>query len=118
MIEQTLDTVRVPRKGAGRPRKRIKRLIYDRAADSKALRDRLKKERGIDLICRRRKNCKHKIQDGRKLRRYKRRWIIERTNARLQNFRRVAVRYDRSLSIYKAFTVLACILIVLKRVMK
>ena len=118
LIEQTLDTVRVPRKGAGRPRKKFKRLIYDRAADSKALRERLKRDRDIDLICPHRKNNKHKTQDGRKLRRYKRRWKIERTNAWLQNYRRIVVRYDRFLSIYKAFVTLAFIMIVLKRVMK
>ncbi len=81
LIEQTLDTIRIPRKGRGRPRKRIKRLIYDKAADSNDLWVRLKRERGIDLICPHRKNNKHKTQDGRKLRRYKRRWKIERTNA-------------------------------------
>jgi transposase len=34
-------------------------------------------------------------QDGRKLRSDKKRWKIERTNAWLQNFRRVVVRYER-----------------------
>ena len=64
LIESTLDEIRVPRVGAGRPRKRIKRLIYDRAADSLKLRQRLKTERGIDLICPHRSNCKNKVQDG------------------------------------------------------
>jgi IS5 family transposase len=50
------------------------------------LRERLKK-RGIDLIVPYRKNSKkRKYEDGRKLRRYKRRWIIERTNAWLSQF--------------------------------
>ncbi|MBP5620901.1 MAG: transposase, partial [Thermoguttaceae bacterium] len=43
---------------------------------------------------------------------------IERTNAWLHNYRRVTVRYDRFLSIYKAFVTLAFIMIVLNRVMK
>jgi hypothetical protein len=34
-------------------------------------------------------------QDGRALRRYQRRWIVERTNAWLGNFRRLVVRYAR-----------------------
>ena len=34
---------------------------------------------------------------------YKRRWIVERTIRWLGNFRRLAVRDDRSLQIYRAF---------------
>ncbi len=45
--------------------------------------------RGIELIAPHRSNRKKPAtQDGRALRRYKRRWIIERTNAWLGNFRR------------------------------
>jgi len=55
------------------------RLIYDRAADSDPLRERLA-GRNIELIC---PHCKgrvrHATQDGRALRRYRKRWIIERT---------------------------------------
>jgi IS5 family transposase len=50
LIENTIDQVRVPKPKRGRPRKRTKRLIYDKAADSDSLRKRLKR-RGIDLIC-------------------------------------------------------------------
>jgi transposase len=72
----------------GRPRTKPKRVIADRAYDSDPLRERLKK-RGIDLIVPyRENNKKRKHEDGRKLRRYKRRWIIERTNAWLGQFRR------------------------------
>jgi IS4 transposase len=42
-------------------------------------------------------------QDGRALRRYRRRWKIERTFAWLGNFRHLVVRYDRSLTIYSVF---------------
>jgi len=64
------------------------RLIYDKAADSDPLRERLAK-RGVDLVCPHHKNrVKKPTQDGRKLRRYKRRWKIERTIAWLHNFRR------------------------------
>ena len=69
LIEPLLNTIRVPRVGAGRPRTKIKRLIYDRAADSLKLRRRLLEGRGVDLICLHRKNCRHKVQDGRILRR-------------------------------------------------
>ena len=42
-------------------------------------------------------------QDGRILRRCKRRWIVEQTFAWLGNFRHLVVRYDRSLTIYRTF---------------
>ena len=42
-------------------------------------------------------------QDGRALRRYQRRWIVERTNAWLGNFRRLVVRCEHNLMVYQAF---------------
>jgi len=115
LIETTLDTVAVPRPGRGRPRKNPTRLIYDRAADSDPLRERLKR-RGIELICPHRRNRKKpKTQDGRKLRRYKRRWKIERTIGWLGNFRRLVVRWDHQITAYRAFIHLACLLIVLRQ---
>jgi len=51
------------------------------------------------------------LQDGRPLRRYKRRWIIERTIAWLQNFRRIVVRWERYSQMYLAFVHVACLLI-------
>ncbi|MGA2630148.1 MAG: transposase [Terriglobia bacterium] len=61
---------------------------------------------------------KSPTQDGRALRRYRRRWTVERTIAWLGNFRRLVVRYDRSLTIYQAFVHIACFIIVLRRVLK
>jgi transposase len=45
----------------------------------------------------------------RKLRRYKRRWIVERTNAWLGQFRRLLVRHEHLLTTYQAFFYLACL---------
>ena len=93
------------------------RLIADKAYDSNPARGQLV-ERGIEPIIPARKNNRRAThQDGRKLRRYKRRWIIERTNAWLQNFRRLVVRYERSLANFKALVHMACALICLKRVL-
>ena len=90
------------------------RLIYDRACDSDPLRKRLAK-RGIDLICPHRKNrVKPKTQDGRKLRRYRKRWKIERTFAWLGNFRRLVVRYDRNIESYRGFFHMACLLLTVR----
>ena len=115
LIESTLDRVAVPRSGRGRPRKNPSRLIYDKAADSDPLRKRLKR-RGIELICPHKSNrVRPPTQDVRKLRRYKRRWKIERTIGWLGNFRRLVVRYERHISMYQAFFHVACLLITLRQ---
>jgi transposase len=115
LVEATLETMAVPRQGRGRPRKRPERRIYDKACDADALRKRLAR-RGIDLICPHRKNrTKPSMQDGRKLRRYKRRWKVERTFAWLGNFRRLVVRWERHITMYRAFFHVACLLITLKK---
>lgn len=114
LAETTLQQVRVPRR-KGRPRQKPKRIIADRAYDSDPLRQRWKK-RSIELIAPYRKNNKkRRYHDGRKLRRYKRRWIVERTNAWLGQFRRLLVRHEHLLSAYYAFFYLACLLITLRR---
>ena len=75
-------------------------------------------KRGIEpIIPRRRNNPRATHQDGRKLRRYKRRWVVERTNSWLQTFRRLVARYERSAAIFTALVHLACALMTLKRVL-
>lgn len=54
-------------------------------------------------------------QDGRPLRRYKRRWKIERLYAWLQNFRRLVVRYEFYAEHFRAFVVLGCIRILIRQ---
>jgi transposase len=91
-----------------------KRLIGDRAYDSDPL-DADLAEAGIEMIAAHRKNRKKpKTQDGRKLRRYKRRWKIERLFAWLGNFRRLVVRYERRVENYLGFVKLGCIVILLR----
>jgi transposase len=46
------------------------------------------------------------MQDGRTLRRYRKRWKVERTFAWLQNFRRLWVRQDRLISVCQGFSTL------------
>ncbi len=92
-----------------------KRLIYDLAADSDPLRERLKQRR-IELICPHRCNrSKPAKQDGRSLRRYKRRWKVERTIGWLQNFRRIVTRYEYHAHLFHGFVQLACIMITLRQ---
>jgi len=119
LAEQTLAAIRVGRRHrAGRPRQKPLRVIADKGYDSDALRARLRR-RGILLIAPHRSNRRRTPpQDGRMLRRYRRRWTVERTFAWLGNFRHLVVRYDHSLSIYRAFFHIACFMIVLRRVVQ
>jgi len=94
------------------------RLIGDKAYDSDPLDTRLAEERGVEMIAphtgRRRKTI---TQDGRPLRRYQRRWKIERLFAWLQNFRRLVVRYEHHLLNFLGMIQLGCIIILLRRVL-
>ena len=115
LVDKTLGTIAVPRAGPGRPRTRPKRLIGDKAYDSDPLRTRLKK-RGIELIAPHKENrIKPPTQDGRKLRRYKRRWKVERTFAWFGQFKRLLVRWEHKIQMYRAFFLIACIIIALRR---
>jgi transposase len=107
LIEQLLDRrMRI---------RRPERLIYDRAADSDPLRARLAKRR-IELICPHRANRKKPAtQDGRKLRRYKRRYKVERSISWLFNFRRLVVRYERHATLFLSFVQLACMYTILQK---
>ena len=96
-------------------RRSPRRLIYDTAADSDPLRTRLKRRR-IDLICPHRNNrTKAATQDGRKLRRYRRRWKVERSIGWLQNFRRLVTRYEHYAHLFHGFVQIACLMIVMRR---
>jgi transposase len=113
LLEPTLDRINVSTDGEAPTQP--ERLILDRGYDSDPLRERLA-GRGIEMICPHRRNrVKPKTQDGRPLRRYKRRWKVERTFAWLGNFRRLVVRYERHLEMYRAFFHVACLLITLRQ---
>ncbi|MFZ6019766.1 MAG: IS5 family transposase [Chloroflexota bacterium] len=106
LVEATLDTMfttELP-----------ERLIGDKAYDSDPLDEKLA-ENGVELIAPHRSNRKKgKTQDGRKLRRYRRRWKIERLFAWLQNYRRILVRFDRLVENYIGFVHLGCLVILLR----
>jgi len=92
------------------------RLIGDKAYDSDKLDEKLREKSGTELIAPHRENRKRKTtQDGRKLRRYKRRWKIERLFAWLQNFRRLVVRYEHHVENFLGMLHLGCIIILLRR---
>lgn len=106
LVERTLEERFV----AGLPEK----LIGDRAYDSDPLDERLA-QMGVEMIAPHRTGrIKPKTQDGRKLRRYKRRWKVERFFAWLFNYRRCIVRHEYKEQNFKAVVLLACSMIFLK----
>lgn len=91
------------------------RLIGDRAYDSDPL-DAALEAQGVEMIAPHRKGRKKRsTQDGRKLRRYKRRWKVERLFAWLGNFRRLVVRYEWRVENYLGFARLGCVMILLRQ---
>lgn len=88
-------------------------LIGDNAYDSDHLDAELKLF-GIEVIAPHRRNRKNSTQDGRRLKRYRRRWKIERLFAWLQNFRRLVVRYERHVENFLGMLHLASALILLR----
>lgn len=90
------------------------RLIGDKAYDSAPLERNLKLF-DVELIVPHRATRKNRTQDGRKLRRYKRRWHVERLFAWLQTFRRLVTRFENKACNFLAFLKLACVIILLRR---
>ena len=91
------------------------KLIGDRAYDSDPLDARLVEERGVEMIAPHRSNRKRApTQDGRPLRRYVRRWKVERLFAWLHNYRRLVVRYERHVENFQGLVQLGCMMILLR----
>ena len=90
-------------------------LIGDKAYDSDPL-DAHLREQGIELVCPHKSNRKKpKTQDGRRLRRYERRWIVERFFAWIQWQRRLLVRWEFHPANFLGFVQLAALCILLKQ---
>ena len=106
-VDQTLDEVTL--------KYLPPRLIGDKAFDSAKIVARVRDERGLALIAPRRCTTKSRKQDGRVLRRYKRRWLVERLFAWLKRYRRIGTRFERRSENYLGFLHLACIVIITTR---
>lgn len=89
------------------------RLIGDKAFDSDPLDRHLKQDYGIEMIAPNRQN-RSPTQDGRPLRRYKRRWAVERLFAWLQWFRRLVTRYEFHAENFLGMVRLGCMSIMLR----
>lgn len=92
------------------------RLIGDKAYDSDQLDSQVLQQFGAEMIAPHRegRRADRITQDGRPLRRFKRRWKVERLFAWLYNFRRLVVRYEYHAENYFGFIQLACIMILLR----
>ena len=90
------------------------RLIGDKAYDSDPLAAQLA-QGDVELIAPNRENRTVKTQDGRPLRRYKRRWLVERLFAGLKRFRRIAWRWDPKAVNFLGFVQLGCAVILLRQ---
>jgi transposase len=108
LIEDAIDDIPVPLPDQVS-------VIADRGYDSDPLRDRLQEQR-INLISPHRTNrTRPSRNDGRSLRRSARRYVIERTNAWLHSYRRLANRWEFYSFIYHGFVRLACVIIAIAR---
>jgi transposase len=91
-------------------------LIGDRAYDSDPLDAELRTTFGIELIAPHHpRHNRPPFQDRRALRRYKRRWVVERFFAWLHNSRRLVVRWERYVENFVAMLQLGCMRILLNR---
>jgi transposase len=71
-------------------------------------------ERNIQLIAPRRRTTTNRKQDGRALRRYRRRWKVEALFARLKRWRRIATRWDSKAENFFGFVQLGCVVLLLR----
>ena len=95
----------------------LERMIGDKAYDSDRLDATLATEWSIEMIAPHRSGRKVPTQDGRPLRRYRRRWKVERLFAWCHNYRRLVTRWEYNPENFLGMWHLAAMLILIKRVL-
>ena len=98
-----MDAIPPLRSARGRPRQRPDCVLGDRGYDAAALRCGLRARHIVPWLAMRRS------EHGNGLGRW--RWVVERTFAWLNQFRRLRVRYEKRADIHEAFLSLGCALI-------
>ena len=109
LLEPLVDAIRPIRRPIGqpgRPRRRPAKLHADKAYASRANRQALRR-RGITP-----RIARPGVDSSQRLGRF--RWVVERSQAWVVGFRKLAVRYDRHTATVLAFLHLACALIGLR----
>src|ERR1043165_7918799 len=108
LLEEAIDAIPPVYNGrVGRPRFRPEKLHADKAYDFAFCREALRCRGIIPRIARR------GIDSSERLGRH--RWVVERTHAWLNQYRRLRVRYERRDDIHLAFLRLGCALICMKQ---
>lgn len=110
VFEQLVDSVAPVRGRVGRPRRRPDKLHADKAYDFRQARRALRKRHIQSRIARRGVDSSQRL--GR------RRWVVERTFAHLNQMRRLAVRYERRADIHEAFLTLSCALLAFNHLLR
>ena len=103
MLEATVDAIPPVKGRRGRPRQRPAKLHADKGYDYPRCRQALRQRGILPRIARK------GIESSERLGRH--RWVVERTLAWLNRFRRLIVRYERRADIHQAFLSLGCALI-------
>jgi transposase len=119
LAQQTLDTIKVAR-ARGRPKRRPQKLVADRGYDSNAFRQALRR-RGMRMcIPPKRRPASWRARRGRPVvarkADYRLRYTVERSFAWLGNFRRLLIRWERRVAVYRSFFAVAVMLLCLRRV--
>jgi IS5 family transposase len=111
MLEEAIDAVPPIYNGRpGRPRQRPSKLHADKGYDFDFCRTALRVRGIIQRIARR------GVESSERLGRH--RWVVERTLAWLNQFRRLKVRYERRKDIHLAFLLLGCAMICMRQVIR
>jgi len=107
VFEALLAAIPAIRQANGRRRKRPQKRHADKGYDVRRCR-RFLSRRGIGV-----RIARKGVEDKARLGRH--RWVVERTMAWLNHFRRLAIRYERREDIHQALLDLGCALICLRR---
>ena len=89
-------------------------MIGDKAYDSDRLDRDLAECYGIEMIAPHRGERRTPTQDGRPLRRYRRRWRVERLFAWLHHFRRLVIRWEYHVENFFGMVRLGCMQILFR----
>jgi transposase len=90
-------------------------VVADKGHDSDPLRDEVEAAGLVPVIPHRKNRVRPSRNDGRRLRRYRRRWLVERTNAWLHCYRGLAVRWSYYPMMYAGLVYLCFIHLALQR---